>query len=221
MPGRVGGGFRDIVAVAGGERDGVEGLEAEAGGEVLVILADGGEAGLGEIDQVHLVHGEDDVADAEQRDDEGVAAGLGDDALAGVDQEDGEVGGGGAGRHVAGVLLVAGRVGDDEAAAVGGEEAVGDVDGDALLALGLEAVHEEGVVGVLAGGAELAAVALERGELVLEEGAGFVEEAADEGGFAVVHAAAGEEAKEARLGRQAECGDGVGGGFGRDVGHQK
>ena len=52
----------------------------------------------------------------------------------------------GAGGHVAGVLLVAGRVGDDELALVGGEVAVGDVDGDALLALGLEAVGEQGEI---------------------------------------------------------------------------
>ena len=45
--------------------------------------------------------------------------------------------------HVARVLHVAGRVGDDELAPLGGEVAVGDVDGDALLALGREAVGEE------------------------------------------------------------------------------
>jgi hypothetical protein len=36
---------------------------------------------------------------------------------------------------------VARRVSDDEFAAIGGEEAIGDVDGDALLALGGEAVY--------------------------------------------------------------------------------
>ena len=35
------------------------------------------------------------------------------------------------------------RVGDDELALVGGEVAVGHVDGDALLALGLQAVHQQ------------------------------------------------------------------------------
>jgi len=40
-------------------------------------------------------------------------------------------------------LLVAGRVGDDVLAAAGREVAVGDVDGDALLALGLQAVGEQ------------------------------------------------------------------------------
>jgi hypothetical protein len=48
----------------------------------------------------------------------GVAAGLFEDAGTGIDQQHGEVGRRGAGRHVAGILLVAGRVGDDERAAV-------------------------------------------------------------------------------------------------------
>jgi hypothetical protein len=68
------------------------------------------------VDQVHLVDRQHDVADAEQRDEIAVAAGLRQHALARVDQDDREIGGRGAGRHVAGVLLVAGRVGDDELA---------------------------------------------------------------------------------------------------------
>jgi hypothetical protein len=79
-----------------------------------------------------------------------VALGLGQHAAAGVDQDHGEVRGGGAGDHVARVLLVAGRVGDDEFAAVGGEEAVGDVDRDALLALGGQAVDQQREIDVLA-----------------------------------------------------------------------
>ena len=81
----------------------------------------------------------------------GVAPRLRQHALARIDQEDGEIGVRGAGRHVAGVLLMAGRVGDDELALVGGEEAVGDVDGDALLALGLEAVDQQREIDVVAG----------------------------------------------------------------------
>ena len=83
--------------------------------------------------------------------DHGMPARLGEQALAGVDEQDGEIGGGGAGRHVAGVLDVARRVGDDEAAARRGEEAIGDVDGDALLALRLQPVDEQREVDVLAG----------------------------------------------------------------------
>ena len=64
-------------------------------------------------------------------------------ALPRIDQHDRKVGGRGAGRHVARVLLVARRVGDDELALRRGEEAVGDIDGDALLALRLQPVDQQ------------------------------------------------------------------------------
>ena len=63
--------------------------------------------------------------------------------LARIDQQHGEVAVRGAGRHVARVLLVARRVGDDEFPPRRREIAIGDVDGDALLALGLEPVDEQ------------------------------------------------------------------------------
>ena len=88
--------------------------------------------------------------DAEQRDDEGVPARLRQQPLARIDQQDGEVGIRGARGHVAGILLVAGRVGDDEGAARRREIAVRDVDGDALLALGLEPVDEQREIDVIA-----------------------------------------------------------------------
>ena len=70
-------------------------------------------------------------------------------ALAGVDEHQAEVGGRGAGDHVAGVLHVARGVGDDELAGRRREVAVGDVDRDALLALGAQAVGQQGQVGVV------------------------------------------------------------------------
>ena len=146
------------------------------------------------VDEVHLVDGDDEVLDAQQVGDEGVALGLFDDALARIDEDDGEVGGGGAGDHVAGVLDVARGVGDDELALGRGEVAVGDVDGDALLALGLEAVGEQGEVDVFVAAA--ARGFLHGFELVLEDGFGIVEQAADEGGFAVIDGAGGGEAEE-------------------------
>ena len=140
------------------------------------------ETGGVEAYQVHLVHGQHGMADAQQARDQGVAAGLHLDAVAGVHQHHGHVGGGGAGGHVAGVLLVAGRVGDDEPAARGGEVAVGHVDGDALLALGLQAVHQQRQVGGVPGGAVAAAVTGQGGGLVVEHAAGVVQQAADQGG---------------------------------------
>ena len=109
----------------------------------LELLDDRIEHALVEVDQVHLVDAHDDVRDAQQRGDERVALGLRDHALAGVDQHDRQIRGGRARDHVARVLLVPGRVGDDEPALRGGEVAVGDVDRDALLALGPQTVGQQ------------------------------------------------------------------------------
>ncbi len=80
--------------------------------------------------------------------------------------------------------------------AVGVEVAVGDVDRDALLALGLQAVHEQREVDLVAGRAPLAAVGGHRRELVLEDLLRVVQQAADQRALAVVHAAAGDEAQQ-------------------------
>ena len=152
------------------------------------------EDGLVVVDEVHLVDTHEEVRDAQQRGQEGVAPRLLDDPLAGVDEHEGEVGGRVPGHHVARVLDVAGGVGDDELAQRRGEVAVGDVDGDALLALGPQAVGQQGEVGVLV--AALAADALDRLELVLEDGLGVVEEPADERALAVVDRAGGGETEE-------------------------
>ncbi len=134
------------------------------------------------------------MRDAQQGRDGRVPAGLFDDAVAGVDEDHGEVGGGGAGDHVAGVLHVAGGVGEDEAAACGGEVAVGDVDGDALFAFGAQAVGEQGEVGGVL--AALGGDGLDGLHLVGQDRLGVVQEAADQGGLAVVDGAGGREAQQ-------------------------
>ena len=75
--------------------------------------------------------------------DAAVAHGLRSEPLTDIDQQDREIRGRGAGDHVPRVLLVARRVGDDVLARVGREEAVRDVDRDALLALRLEPGREQ------------------------------------------------------------------------------
>ena len=108
-----------------------------------VVGADLVEARLRPVDEVHLVDGDDDVADPQQRDDEAVTTRLPLHAVPRVDQDDRQVAVRRARRHVARVLLVARTVGDDELAPARREVAVRDVDRDALLALGLEAVHQQ------------------------------------------------------------------------------
>jgi len=88
-------------------------------------------------------------------------------------------------------------VGDDELPARRAEVAPGDVDRDPLLALGLQAVDEEGEIEREAARPEPLRVGAGRLELVLVEPVRVVEEPADEGALPVVDAARREEAEEA------------------------
>ena len=90
-------------------------------------------------------------------------------------------------------------VGDDELALRGREIAIRHVDGDALLALGLQAVDQQCQIRHLAGGAPAAAVVGHGRQLVVEYLAGVVQQASDERGLAVVHRAAGDEAQQVDL----------------------
>jgi hypothetical protein len=159
-------------------------VEVDPGGPVEHLAHDGVERLLGVADEVHLVHAHDHVPQPEQLGDRRVAARLLRHPVAGVDEDERQVGRGGAGDHVARVLRVARRVGDDEAPAGGGERAVGDVDGDALLALGAQAVREQREVRPVAPAA--ARDLLDVRELVGEHRLGVVQQPADERGLPVV-----------------------------------
>ena len=139
------GGGHDIVACQCGQGNRPDVLQAELlrkrgiGGHDAVIDT------LVVVHQVHLVDGHDHMLDLQQVRDRRMALGLDQQLDAAVvaelhfrdvDQDDHRIGGRCAGHHVAGVLLMSRRVGDDELALRRGEVAVGDVDGDALLALG-------------------------------------------------------------------------------------
>jgi hypothetical protein len=113
-----------------------------------------------------------------------------------IDEDDRQLGRARTGGHVARVLLVAGRVGDDELALRGAEEAPGHVDGDALLALGRQAVDQQRQIGPRALRAPACRVAFDRLELVVEDQAAFPEQPADQRALAVVHRAAGDEAQQ-------------------------
>ena len=198
VPRGVGAFVHDVVAIEGGDGDEAGFRQAEGVGQFAVGGGGGVEFFLAEAEQVHFVDGHDDVRAAQVAQDGGVAFGLrqqlqrllGKIELGGVYEQYGGVGGGGTGYHVAGVLFVAGGVGDDKFAAGGGEVTVGHVDGDALFAFGFEAVGEGGEID-----RALAAAAFEAAYLVAEQGFAVVEQAADEGGFAIVHAAGGDEAQ--------------------------
>ena len=184
-----------IVALERRDRNAGDRLEAERRGEAPEVLGDRVEARLIEIDEVHLVDGKRELADAEQRDDAGMPPRLREHASAGIDQEHGEVAVRSAGRHVARVLHMARRIGDDEFAARRREIAIGNVDGDLLLALGLEAVDQEREV-ELAVAARALRVALGAFQLILVDLRRIEEQPADQRALAVIDAAAGEKAQQ-------------------------
>ena len=175
------------------DRDEREVVDVELGGELGELGADLVEPALRVLDQVHLVDAEHEVLHLQQRRDHRVTARLLEHTLAGVDEHEREVGGRRAGDHVARVLHVAGRVGDDELALRRREVAVRDVDGDALLALGPQAVGEQRQVGVVE--PAVATALLDRLELVFEDLLGVEQQAPDQGALAVVDRTRGREAQ--------------------------
>ena len=188
VPAEPSGALHDVVAVQRAHRQRPDRAEPDLRGEAVEVGHDAVEDLLGPVDEIHLVDREHDVAHAEERGDRGVAAGLLDHALARVDQHDRHLGGRGAGDHVARVLLVPGRVGEDEAAPRRREVAVRDVDRDALLALGPQAVGQQRQVEravAVAGVRHLGDVL----ELVGEDRLGVVEQPPDQRRLPVVHRA--------------------------------
>ena len=177
----------DVVAVQGRDGNGRDVPQAELPGHRRVALDDRGEAVFAVADQVHLVDREHDAADAHQRHDGAVPESLRQQALGRVDQDDREVGRRGPRRHVARVLFVARRVGNDEAPPRRREIAVADVDGDALLALRLQAVDQPCEIGCA-------------GATIVRHDVGIDQEPADQRALAIVDAAAGDEAQQAPIG---------------------
>ena len=122
---------------------------------------------LAVIHEVHLVDRHENIRNSKQRRDVRVPPRLRQNALRRVDQNHREIRGRSAGGHVARVLLVARRIRDDEFPARRFKIAVGDVDGDALLALGAQAVGEQRKIHRARRAID--AAVFYRGELVLED----------------------------------------------------
>jgi hypothetical protein len=109
-------------------------------------------------------------------------------------------------------LLVPRRVGDDELALLAGEEAVGHVNRDALLAFGGKTVDEQSEIDFLALRAVAPAVGLQRRELIFEDLLRFVQQPSDQRRLAVVDAAAGNEPQQLLFLLLGEPGMNIGGG---------
>ena len=136
------------------------------------------------------------MLDAQQRQNEAMAPCLLEHALARIDQHQSKVGIGRARRHVAGILLMAGRVGDDKLALVGREKPIGHVDGDALLAFGGQPIHQQRKVDPLVARDAVAAFLPKARELIVQHQLAVIKQPADQGGFAIVDASAGHEPQQ-------------------------
>lgn len=95
-----------------------------------------------------------------------MSSGLLHHAVTRIDQNQRDVGGARARRHVARVLHVSRTVGEDVATSFRGEVAIRHIDRDALLPLGAQAVREKREIGALL--PERDARALDRLQLILE-----------------------------------------------------
>ncbi len=186
----------DVVTLEGRQRQKGHLFDTDLLREFTVVLDDGAKGFLRVIDKVHLVDGHGNVTDAHQRHQIAVTARLREDALACIDHQNRRIGGRSTSDHIARVLLMAGRIGDDELTLVGREETIRDVDGDALLAFGGEAIDEQCEVEIIALRAHLLRVRLKRGKLVIEKHLRLIQQAADQRALAVINTAAGDEAQQ-------------------------
>src|SRR5690349_833745 len=125
-----------------------------------------------------------------------MAEGLRQEPLSRINQNDGEIRIGGGRHHIARILLVTRRVGDDERSRRGRKIPIGHVDGDALLAFSLEPVDEERKIDVLAHGPVLPRITLERCQLVSGDQLLFVEQASDQGRFTVIDRTASDQPQD-------------------------
>jgi hypothetical protein len=194
-------GAGDVVAFARDDRNGGDRQRAQLTAQRVEIRHDAVEHRLLVAHQVHLVDGQNQLTDAQQGRDGGMSARLHQQTLARIHKQDRQICGRCTGNHVARVLMMPGRIGQDEAAPCRLEESIRDVDGHALLALGSEAIDQQGIVGAALHRAEAPAVALQRGHHVVGNGAAFEQQAPDQGGLTVIDAAAGEDAQK-RVGHQ-------------------
>ena len=183
----------DVIALEPRNWHGGKIGDANAGGKGRVIGNNRVVDGLVIANQVHLIHRQHHVFDANQFHQIAVAARLGEHPFARVNQDNRHVGGGCACDHIAGVLLVSRCVGHDKLALFGGEKAVGHINGNALFPLGRKAIYQKRKVNFAALGAHLFAVSLQCCKLVFKDHLAVIQKAANQGGFAVINRTAGDK----------------------------
>src|SRR6185312_12589265 len=183
--------FGDAVAVARGNRNDCGRRYAKAGQVRGNLVADFPESVSAEIDAVHLVDDNRDLPDPEQVQQIAVTSGLVAHAFQRVDDQHRAVRLRGAGDHVAQKFGVTGRVDQHDVARAGAEADLRGVDGDALVALGLQRIEQERP---FERHAAPRADRLQHLQLAFGQAAGLVQQASDQGGFTVVDMADDDDA---------------------------
>ena len=169
VPGRPRTRRQHVIPEARGQRNRPDILESERRRERGELGNDPVKNILTEIDEVDLIDRQHHIANAEQTRDHRVPSRLRHQPFRRIDQDHGEIAVRCPGRHVARILFMPRRIGDDEMAARCREITIGDVDGDALLALGLEAIEQQREIDILTGRAVLARIALQRRHVIVED----------------------------------------------------
>ena len=155
------------------------------------LVADFVESRCAEIDPVHLVDNDGYLFDAKKMQQIAVAPRLVAHALQRIDDQHGAVRLRGAGDHVAQEFGVARRVDQHHVARAGTEANLRGIDGDALVALGLQRIEQERP---FERHAAPRADSLEHFQLAFGQAAGLVQQAPDQGRFAVIDMADDDDA---------------------------
>ena len=149
VPGHVLTAGDDIVAVKGGHGNESDILNVQFCSEVCVFLDHSIVGFLAVIYKVHLVDTHEDVRDLQEGSNKSVAFGLFNHAFARIYEDECKVCGRSTGNHISGVLHVSWRICNDEFTLGCCEVAVGNINGDSLLAFVFKAVCEEAEVDVI------------------------------------------------------------------------
>ncbi len=160
------------------------------------LVADFLEARRAIADTVHFVDDDGDLFDAEQMQEIAVTPRLVAHAFERIDDQHRAIGLRGAGNHIAQEFGVAGRIDQHHVARTGAETDLRGVDGDALVAFGLQCVEQERP---FERHAAPRAHGFEHLELAFGEAAGLEQQTSDQGRFAVIDVADDDDADLGRV----------------------
>ena len=169
-------------------------VQSEFAKKFAILLFDLAKAFLRVMYEVHFVYGDEQMADAEEGSDKCVPLRLRQQPFRSIDENHCQIGGRSAGRHVSCVLFMARCVRDDELSPRRAEIPVSDVNRDALLAFGAQAIREQRKIDRLT--RTIHRALFHRCELVLIDGLAVMQKPSDQRGLAVIHAARRSESQQ-------------------------